>query len=109
MMVEATRIAEQKNCFSWLNDFSNAEANLTSTDIYNLSKALPGIASPLGSNIGKIKRAIVAGEKIKDVQFAETVAVNRVQHVKIFSSIDDARRWLLGDEMPFHLDTIRRA
>jgi hypothetical protein len=96
VMVEVTAIAVQKNCFSWLNDFSDAGADLTSTDVYNLSKALPDIASPLGNNIDKIKRAIVTGEKIKNVQFAETVAVNRGQHVKVFDDIIEARRWLSG-------------
>jgi len=83
VMTEATGISGKENCFSWLNDLTDASADLTPTEVYNLSKVLLAIVAELGDNANKIRRAIVAGDNIKNVQFAETVSANRGQLVRV--------------------------
>ena len=43
------------------------------------------------------KRALVVGQDSPGFDFLETVFVNRSHRVKTFTSIDEAKRWLLKD------------
>ena len=49
-----------------------------------------------GMDIFSIRRALVAQDDLENFRFFENVAVNRGQRVKLFTDIDEARRWLLG-------------
>jgi hypothetical protein len=69
--------------------------HLSTLEIYALPKIIADIATSLGINVYKIKRAVVASSDSDDLRFKENVTVNQGQHLRIFQNIDQARKWLL--------------
>jgi hypothetical protein len=89
---EIRRECTVRNCFRVLIEEHLEGARLGTMDVF-------GIASEGSSRAGRSFKAIAyvdvnaAGDLMK---FAETVAVNRGLPVKVFSSVADAEKWLLG-------------
>ena len=61
--VEVTDIALIENCFSWLNELTEATAELTPTDVYTLSKISPKVAQ-LAFFPQKPEQRIAAGNRV---------------------------------------------
>jgi hypothetical protein len=93
---QALQLVKEKECFLFLNDFREANIQLSTMDLYSLPNILSDISTPLGINADRLRRALViAPTYARDASFAEDVTVNRGQHAKFFHDIDEALKWLL--------------
>ncbi|KAF0140383.1 MAG: hypothetical protein FD122_2497 [Stygiobacter sp.] len=88
--------AIENDCFFTLGDYSEAEVEITTLEIYKMPKIIADKVAPLGVHPHKFKRAFVIAEHQKDFYFFETVTLNSGQNAKIFRTIEDARNWLLN-------------
>ena len=55
---------------------------------------MQGEFASLNLRVNRLIRAVVAAEDLKDYLFYETAAINRGQHLKVFTDIDEAKKWL---------------
>lgn len=92
---EAFQALKDNNCTLLLADFRESSMHLSTLEIYALPKIIADIATSLGINVYKIKRAVVTSSDSDDLRFKENVTVNQGQHLRIFQNIDQARKWLL--------------
>ena len=83
---------KEKDCFSIVSDYREAELNLSTIDIYEVPKM---ISIALGEFDGfRLKRALVVTKDLKDFHFFDTVSFNQGQNVKLFQDIVEAKKWL---------------
>lgn len=94
IMLECTDLAYDFDCYIWLNDFTNADFDFSSFDIYNIPQHIVKAAEKLGVNRFHIKRAAVVKQIIDDHHFAEALASSRAQAFKAFLTLEEARTWL---------------
>ena len=94
IMLECTDLAYEHDCYLWLNDFSNADFDFSTFDIFNIPQHIVKASEKLGVNRFHIKRAAVVKEIVDDHHFAETLASSRAQAFKVFLTIEEARKWL---------------
>ena len=93
---DGVQLAKEKDCFRFLNDFREANIQMSTMELYELPEILSGISTSQGIQAGRLWRALVVGTSYtSDAIFAENVTVNRGQHVKFFHDIEEARAWLL--------------
>ncbi len=93
---QGIQLAKEKNCFRFLNDFREANIQMSTMDLYKLPEILSEISTPLGIPASKLRRALVISPSYtRDATFAEDVAVNRGQHAKFFHNVEEAKEWLL--------------
>ena len=88
---DVMKAIDKHGCRRIFNDLSHARLKGV-VDTYHMPKA----ARESGIDY-KCKRALVVKEIPSDFDFLETVFVNRGYRVKMFTSVDDARRWLLEE------------
>ena len=88
---DVAKAVDKHGCIRILNDLRRARLKGVSS-IFQMPKA----AGMSGINF-RSKRALVVRESSSDFNFLETVFVNRGHRVKMFTSVDDARHWLLED------------
>lgn len=92
---DTIHIAIEKNCSLFLVDYSEASIKLSTIQVYDLPKIISDIALTLKYNANKVKRAIIISHKdAEKFKFGETVSINRGQKAKVFSNIDEAKKWL---------------
>ena len=96
IILEMARMATEKNCQLLLSDYREAVIAMTTLEIYELPKLVANMVTPLGVNIYRIKRAIIANKGAKNLPFFETVTANSGQNAKLFYDIDQAKKWLFG-------------
>ena len=91
MATDISKMVKEMGCKRILNDLRDANPSRT-IEIYNMPKTAKkaGIAEAC-------KRALVAGDKVSDFTFLETVFKNRGHQVNLFENLDDAMDWLLND------------
>jgi hypothetical protein len=88
----------EHNCYRVLADFRNATMNISTLHIYNLPKLLQNQAVKADISFHHLKRAmIVPALHIENFRFFETVSSNRMQVIRVFQDLDEARAWLLAD------------
>ncbi len=94
---QGVKLAKEKKCFLFLNDFREATIEMSTMDLFNLPEVLSRISASLGIQANSLRRAlVVAPESTRDASFAEDVTVNRGQHAKFFHDVEVAKKWLLG-------------
>ncbi len=86
---EVTSKALQHDCKKFLNDMTNAEITLSTTEIFTLSK----VFEKKGIDMSW-RRAIVVSKQLDDYQFFETVAFNQAYSVRVFTDRAAAKDWL---------------
>ena len=86
--------AKENNCSLCLSDYREAEINMSTFEIYDLPKIISAASDSQGLLAYNFKRAIVVKKGLKDFTFYETVTLNRLQRVKLFQDIDEAKKWL---------------
>jgi len=85
--------SEEKGYKRVLVDVRDMTGELQTVDSYDLGKEAP---DKLGGVHPWLKGAIVDLEKNRErYHFLETVLVNRGFHIRFFSNLDEAKRWLL--------------
>ena len=91
---DIVQAARQSGCLLCLSDYREAEISFSTVEIYDVPKILADIVASQGFQASDFKRAIIVKKDLKNFQFFETVTLNRMQNVKLFQDIDEARGWL---------------
>jgi len=90
-------LASRSACTRVLVDCRGAAVRLSTMDIYDLPTLLADLAQRQGLEISAFKRALLVDGSFSDFAFAENVAVNRGQQVRVFMDEALARGWLQDD------------
>ena len=91
---EIIHAATESDCFFCLTDYRQAIIDMSTSDIYNIPKIISNKQASTGLYLKNFKRAIVVEKGLKDFQFLETVTLNMGQHIKLFTDMDEAKKWL---------------
>ena len=93
MAAEVARCMNEHDCRRILNDLRQAIPAESAIDIYSMPKRAveAGVAHT-------VKRALLVSDTASDFRFLETVFINRGNIVQLFTSIEDAKRWLFGEK-----------
>lgn len=88
---QVARMFRETKCQRFLNDMSTAVIDVSFMDVYGSPKAMDesGITRD-------IRRALVVPSDFKQSEFLETVTRNRGHDLRIFTDVDEAKRWLLS-------------
>lgn len=93
MAAEVSRCIKEHGCRRILNDLRNTKLTGHAIDIYSMPK------HALRAGVTRsVQRALVVSGAFSEFRFLETVFINRGNIVRLFNSIDDARRWLFGEK-----------
>lgn len=98
IITKIAKIAKEKDCRLIFIDFREVSRKLPMWQIYELPDCTKNIFASFGMNILLCKRANVVAKDLDDYVFHENVMVNRGQHEKVFTDIDQAREWLIGEQ-----------
>ena len=63
-------------------------------EIFEVPQLLQDTFASFGLNVRRLRRAVVAAADLEDYLFYETVAFNRGQYAKVFTDIEEARKWI---------------
>jgi len=89
------KIAKEKDCRLILSDFREVSRKLSILEIYELPDRIKTIFTSFGINVLHYKRANVVAKDLDGYIFHENVMVNRGQKEKVFTDIDQAKKWLM--------------
>lgn len=93
-----TYYVKEYNCYRVLSDFRNATMNISTIHIYELPGLLLNRALRVGVSFHDLKRAmVVPAPHIENFRFFETVSFNRMQSIRLFYDMDEAKAWLMAD------------
>lgn len=97
MMSSVGRVIKERGCFLVLSDYRKARMAVDIMDLYRLPKLVMERGRDMGLSAYKVKRALVIPPAAYDkFRFFETVSINSMQKVKLFTEEDEARGWLLA-------------
>ena len=88
------KTAKEKDCRLILSDFREVSRKLSILEIYELPDRIKTIFTSFDINVLQYKRANVVAKDLGDYVFHENVMVNRGQNEKVFTDIDQAKKWL---------------
>ncbi len=97
IVTKIAKIAKEKDCRLIFTDFREVSRKLSIFQIYKLPDRTKNIFASFGINVLLYKRANVAAKDLDDYIFHENVMVNRGQNEKVFTDIDQAKKWLIGN------------
>jgi hypothetical protein len=97
IVTKIAKIAKEKDCRLIFTDFREVSRKLPMWQIYELPDRLKNIFAAFDINVLVYKRANVAAKDLDDYVFHENVMVNRGQNEKVFTDIDKAKKWLVGN------------
>lgn len=92
---ELLPLLEETGCRRLLSDCTEADINLTSTDIMQFPKI--AAASPLTA---QLKRAVVATPGTSGFELYETLSKVMNQRLRVFQTRDEALEWLMQEDAP---------
>ena len=95
IVTEIAKIAKEKDCRSIFIDFRNVSQKLSILEMYRLPDRTKNIFAAFDMNVLLYKRANVVAKDLDDYIFHENVMVNRGQNEKMFTDIDQAKKWLM--------------
>lgn len=95
IVTKIAKIAKEKDCRLIFTDFREVSQKLSVVEIYRLPDRTRNIFAAVGMNILLCKRANVVANDLDDYIFHENVMVNRGQNEKVFTDIDQAKKWLM--------------
>lgn len=95
IVTEIVKIAKEKDCRLIFIDFRNVSQKLSMVEMYRLPDRTKNIFTSFGMNVSLYKRANVVAKDLDDYIFHENVMVNRGQNEKVFTDIDQAKKWLM--------------
>jgi hypothetical protein len=97
IITKTAKIAKEKDCRLIFTDLTEVSRYLSILQIYELPDRIKHIFTSFGIHISLHKRAIVVARDWDDHIFHENVMVNRGQNEKMFTDIDKAKKWLIGN------------
>ena len=86
-----TALIREHRCRRMLTDMRGAAFRLDTFQIYRMPETMAQ------AGIGSLRRAMVFSRDLEDAKFYETVTANRAQFMKVFTDMDEARRWLASE------------
>lgn len=93
-----TYYVKEYSCYRVLSDFRNATMNISTIHIYELPGLLLNRALRVGVSFHDLKRAmVVPALHFENFRFFETVSFNRMQSIRLFYDMDEAKAWLMAD------------
>ena len=93
MATEVAHCIKNNDCHKILNDLRKAEPSESAGDTYFMPK------HALKAGVSRsIKRALIVTGSIEKHRFLETVFVNQGNVVRLFNRMEEAKRWLFGDD-----------
>lgn len=98
IITKIAKTAKENDCRLILTDFREVARKLALFQIYELPECTTNIFTSVGINVSLYKRANVVAKDLDDYIFHENVMVNRGQNEKVFTDIEQAKKWLLGKE-----------
>ena len=96
IITKIAKTAKENDCRLILTDFREVSRKLSFFQIYELPNRTKDIFAAFGINIFLYKRANVAVKDLDEYIFHENVMVNRGQNEKMFTNLDQAKKWLIG-------------
>ena len=97
IVTKIARIAKEKDCRLIFTDFCEVRRKLSILQIYELPDRTKNIFASFGINVSLYKRANVVAKDLDDYVFHENVMVNRGQNEKVFTDMENAKKWLIGN------------
>ncbi|MBE0672352.1 MAG: hypothetical protein IH588_17390 [Anaerolineales bacterium] len=94
-VAKIAQITKEKDCRLIFTDFREVSRKLPMWQIYELPNRLKNIFAAFDINVSFYKRANVVAKDLDDYIFHENVMVNRGQKEKVFTDIDQAKKWLM--------------
>jgi len=95
LIKDITQAIKDNNCFLVLSDYRESLLIQELLEIYDFPQKIADALKEAGISMYKVKRAIVVAHDKDKYRFYETVAVNRRHYLKMFTDIDEAKKWLL--------------
>jgi len=92
MAAEVAQYVNEYGCKRILNDLRQVTPIGSTFDIYSM----PKLALEAGVK-RNVKRALLVSGSFSQFRFLETVFINQGNIVKLFNDIDNAKRWLYGE------------
>ncbi len=94
---EVMTAVKDYDCFLFLGDYRGVDLQLSLALLYEIPRHVFGESQRLGLQVGKFKRALVVSETLYEkFKFLELVSLNRMQNVKVFTDLTEAKIWLLS-------------
>jgi hypothetical protein len=97
IITQIAKTAKENGCRLIFTDFREVSRKLLLYQIYELPDRIRNIFTSFGIHISLHKRANVVAKDWDDYIFHENVMVNRGQNEKVFTDIDKAKKWLIGN------------
>ncbi len=95
-ITKIAKSAKEKDCRFIFTDFREVRRKLSILEIYELPARIKNIFTIIGIKVSLYKRANVVARDLDDYIFHENVMVNRGQKEKVFTDVDEAKKWLIG-------------
>ncbi len=95
IITKTAKIAKENDCRLIFNDFREVSRKLSILQIYELPDRIRTIFTSFGINVGPYKRATVVAKDWDEYIFHENVMINRGQKEKVFTDMDEAKKWLM--------------
>ena len=97
IVTKIAKIAKEKDCRLIFTDFREVSRKLSILQIYELPDRTKNIFSSFGIQVVSCKRANIVANDLDGYAFHENVMVNRGQNEKVFTDIEKAKKWLIGN------------
>lgn len=95
IVTKTAKLAKEKDCRLIFIDFREVSRKLSILQIYELPDRIKTIFTSLGTDVSLYRRANIVAKDLDDYIFHENVMVNRGQNEKVFTDIDEAKKWLM--------------
>ena len=97
IITKTAKIAKEKDCRLIFTDLTEVSRKLSILEIYELPDRIKTIFTSFGIHVSIYRRANLVAKDLDDYIFHENVMVNRGQNEKVFTDIEKARKWLIGN------------
>ena len=97
IVTKIAKMAKENDCRLIFTDFREVSRKLSILQIYELPDHTKNIFTSFGINVLLYERANVVAKDLDDYIFHENIMVNRGQNEKVFTDIDQAKKWLIGN------------
>lgn len=97
IITKTAKIAKEKDCRLIFTDLTEVSRKLSILEIYELPDRIKTIFTSFGIHVSLYRRANLVAKDWDDCIFHENVMVNRGQNEMVFTDIEKARKWLIGN------------
>ncbi len=109
VLTRGVALAVEKKCFRVLSDFRGMSLKISITQLYWIEEIQQELSRELDVPFHYFKRVVVVpAREYPRYKFFETVAVNRMHRIKVFTDYKQALEWLFDSEVPGVATTCNR-